>query len=254
MNDPHVVTLFYKIMREASADYREAEPRDYEEKDFSLRIADGKVCFTMKVHYATEEEAKEAVGEYIDRWEFDVGLQGEPSVFTLVYQNAEIEERNPALGMAERKITVGAPLSSVRTVHSKPYPPPPSPGLTLTDNVRRMFDRFRRYHLGREPLPSMAYFCLDILERSTQRPKRQRRPAAAQHYGIDLAVLGKIGFLSSDRGGPQARKASGTDRPLTSSETRFLEKATAALIRRAAEIAYDPGKSGNEIKLSDLWP
>ena len=86
MNDPHVVALFYNIQHGPSVDYREAEPRDYEAENFSVRVEDKKVCFTMKAHYATEEEAREAVREYISRWEFTVGLRRGPDKFKLVYQ------------------------------------------------------------------------------------------------------------------------------------------------------------------------
>ena len=51
-------------------------------------------------------------------------------------------------------------------------------------------------------------------------------------------MLTKIGFLSSDKGGQQARKKSGTNNNLTAQDRRFLEEAIKAIIRRAAEKAY----------------
>ena len=243
MNDPHVVALFYKIIPDPSVDYRNAQPLKHEqEEEFSIHIEDREIHFTMKTHYATESKALEAVREYIHRWEFDVALREESSAFKLAYQCATIEDRKPTPGMASGKITVKEPLSDVRTVHSNPYPPPPPPGLTITPDVQSMYDRLMGCLSGREFLPSMAYFCLTVLENSTGEPRKIRRQAAVEQYGIDRAVLDQIGNLSSEKGDTQARKADGIGRPLTLSEDRFLKKAIVALTRRAAEVAAGPGQ------------
>ena len=119
--------------------------------------------------------------------------------------------------------------------------------MKITPDVQSMYDRFAGYRLGKEPLASMASFCLTVLEISTG-----RRQTAAEQYRIDRAVLDQIGNLSSEKGGPPARKAAGLGRPLTPSDTRFLEEAIKALILRAAEVAHDPHASRAEITLTDL--
>ena len=245
MNDPQVVALFYTIENGPSVDYREAKPRDYEEKEFSIHVEDKKVRFTMRVHYATQEEAQEAVRGYIEQWEFAVGLERGPNTFRLKFDRAEIKDGKPSV-----RISSPAPEIRIRGTSPVQYPDPPS-ALDITPDVQSMFDRFMGYRSGREPLPSMAYFCLTVLEQSTG-ARGQRRRAAAKQYGIDFAVLDKIGSLSSGAGGQQARKASGVGRELTSAETYFLKRAMAALIHRAAEVAHDSNKSHDEIKLSDL--
>ena len=97
MNDPHVVALVYKIKHGRSVCYQEAEPQDHEADNFSVRIEDGKVCFTMKphAHYATVAEAQEAVREYIRCWEFDVYLREGPNRFRLEFDRPEIKDRKP---------------------------------------------------------------------------------------------------------------------------------------------------------------
>ena len=257
MNDPHVVALFYNITHSASVVYREAKPCDYEEENFSVRIEDKKVCFTMKTHYATEEEALEAVREYIERWEFAAGLERGPGKFKLVYQEPNIVDRRPSPksdGFAEVSGTFLSPGGELRASISSlsQYPKPPSASLTITPDVQSMYDRLMDYRSGREKLPTMAYFCLTVLEDSTGAPRKSRRQTAAEQYGIDQAVLGQIGNLSSEKGDTQARKAAGIGRPLTPSETRFLKEAIKALILRASEVAHDPHESRAEIKLSDL--
>ena len=220
-------------------------------------LRDKKVCFTMKTHYATEEEALEAAREYIERWEFAAGLERGPDKFKLVYQEPNIVDRRPSPksdGFAEVSGTIRSPGGELRASISSlsQYPKPPSASLTITPDVQSMYDRLMDYRAGREPLPSMAYFCLDVLQKSIGAPCR-RRQAAAKQYRIDRAVLDQIGNLSSEKGDTQARKAAGIGRPLTPSETRFLKEAIKALILRASEVAHDPkNESRAEIKLSDL--
>ena len=252
MNDPHVVALFYNVKHSASVDYSDAKPLEHEEDNFTITIANDKACFTMKAHYATEEKALAAVEEYIQVWELDAALQKGPTAFTLEFDDLHIEDRKPQAGM-QINATVPAPsamLVATAMPIKHPYPSPPS-GLKITPDVQSMSDRWAGYRLCKEPLPSMAYFCLTVLEASTRAPKG-RRPLAVKQYGIDRAVLDKIGDLSSEKGGTQARKADGIGRPLTLSEIRFLEEAIKALILKASEVAHDRNNSRAKIKLSDL--
>ena len=282
MNDPHVVALSYNVKPSASVDYREAKPRDYEEGNFSVRIEDQKVCFTMKTHYATEEEALEAVREYIELWEFATGLERGPDKFKLVYQEPNIVDRRPSAKSDDFADVSGAFRSPAGALSAgisslSQYPPPPPSGLKITPDVRSMYDRLMGHRSGKEPLASMAYFCLTVLEISTRDrckkakdagPKSSKgekygvelasvvcpqvvptwRAKAAEMYGIERAVLNKIGHLSSKKG---ARKADGQE-ALTDPEARFLKEAIKALIHRAAEVAYGPVSRLPEIKLTDF--
>ncbi len=256
MNDPHVVALCYTIGHDGSVDYGQAKPRNDEADNFSVRIEDGKVRFTMKphTHYSTEAEALEAVREYIERWEFAAGLERGLGTFKLVYQKPDIVDRRPSPdGFAELsdEISLGPLKVSEEPTSLIQYPKPPPADLLISPDVQSMYDRFIGYRLGREPLPAMAYFCLTVLEKSTG-AQQDTRNAAAKQYEIDKGVLNEVGKLSTEKGGSQARKVDGIGDELTPSETHFLEKAIAALIRRAAEVAHDPNKSRDTIKLSDL--
>ena len=98
------------------------------------------------------------------------------------------------------------------------YPPPPA-GLKLCPDVQTMYNRYMDYRLGREPLTSMANFCLNMLESSIKtNSKTKRRNVAAEMYGIKSEVLYRIGYLCAEKGGQQARKASGKDNDLTIQE------------------------------------
>ena len=255
MNDPHVAALIYKIEHGQSVDYRNAQPMDHEETGFSVKVADQQVRFEFKEHYAAEDVARGAIEDYIRAWEFGAGLKNGPDYFKLKFDYAQIEDRKPTPGVvmvtarpARFEVTVGEVTC---VVSPGCYPPPPS-GMLITPDVQTMYDRYMGYRQGREPLTTMAYFCLTILEDSIKR--NHSREVAAKKYGIEVEVLKKIGRLSSKKGGQQARKASGTNNNLTAQDRRFLEEAIQAIIRRAAEKAYLPNSDFPEISLSAFPP
>ena len=212
MNDPHVVALLYQIEHGRGVDYGEAKPIDHEERGFRVEIENEQVCFEFKEHYETRDAARKAIEDYIRVWEFDASLREGPNHFKLRFKGAHIEDRKPTPGVMDTSasITSGVPKVSVMAAVSKPYPSPPSSGLKLIPDVQTMYDRYMGYLQDREPLASMGYFCLTILERSTKKKsteKKKCRELASEMYRIELEVLDKIGHLSSERGGQQARKA-----------------------------------------------
>ena len=251
MNDPHVVALNYRIEHASWVDWSTAEPLELHEDAFSVRVEDMRVRFLMKEHHATEDDACTAVEDYLRAWEFDAALRHDPGAFKLRFVRSEIEDRNPAPGTVHAlasPITATAELGVARgTVLPPSYPAPPSTGLRSDPDVERMFNRYAKYRDRREPLTSMTYFCLNVLEESTG-----DRPKAAKRYGISKCVLDQLGNLSSIRGGSDARKAAGVHHDLTGQESQFLEAAVKAIIRRAAEYAYDPNASLRPITMRDL--
>ena len=275
MNDPHVVALCYNVKRSSPVDSSKMEPLEREEEKFRITIANDKGCFTMKAHYATKEEAREAVEEYIQVWELDAALQRGPNAFTLEFSHPEIEDRNPTpaapgkLALRGMGVIAGEATVSIGLVvesQDYSYPPPPPSGLKITPDVRSMFARWAGYRLGKEPLASMAYFCLTILEalanpkngdrkNKTRGPSRARRKAA-EDYKIAVDALSKIGELSSEKGGRAARKADGKNDAdaLTDPQTRFLDDAVKAMIRQLAAHEYNPAEMPDTIELDDLCP
>ena len=250
MNDPHVDKLHYKIEHASSVDYSAAETLEQSEKDFDVRVEAEKVCFTMKRHCATEREACEVVRDYIDAWELNALLVRGPGAFSLRFDYSEIHDRNPTPGVvsvAAKPIRLVFSVSEATvTVAPRFFPEPPLQPLKITTEVEAMLQRFREYRLGRRNLGEMAYFCLTVLV------SHRTRSEAANHFGISKRVLNKIGLLSSEAGGDQARKASGMTHDWSQEERQFLEAALTLMIRRFAEKAYDPHGSLPKIGINDL--
>ena len=269
MNDPHVVALIYHVNLGSSVDYSKAEPLYVEESEFRLVVKDKKARFELKQHYATATDAKEAIQDYIRKWEFDAYLNHGPSYFQLEYSKPEIVDRMTTPGV----ITIHAlPLTGKDSISKGclvtcpfTYPSPPS-DIRLNSHIEAMYQQYVNYCRGREgTLLSMAYFCLTVVENLAQPPvasshKRKtsgKRLKAAQKYNISQDVLNEIGRLVSTRGGPiEARKEEGSDRDLTLTpdERRFLEQAIKKLIRRVAEKTHDRNKVLPVISLSDFPP
>ncbi len=242
MNNPHIAALIYKIEHGPSVDYRKAESIDHEEAGFRVKIVTDQVRFELKEHYATEGAARKAIEDYIRVWEFSACLENGPDCFRLNFERAWIEDRNPTPGVKDASLTIraGTPTVTIRATVDKHYPPPPS-GLKITPDVQTMYDRYRGYRQGREPLTTMVYFCLTIIEDNPTTIK-----------DVSSKARDKIRHLSSGKGGQQARKASGKDTDLTAQDRLFLEEAIKAVIRRAAERAHAPDSDLPKISLSDL--
>ena len=162
MNDPHVAVLIYKIEHGDSIDYSKAKPLDHEEAGFRVKITNGQVCFKFKDHYASVDEAREAISDYIRSWEFDAGLREGPNRFKLKFDQSQIEDRNPTPGA----VSIGTPIRfsftvSEPTVTLSPacYPPPPS-GLKITPDVQLMYDRYMDHLKGQRKAAGYGLFLL----------------------------------------------------------------------------------------------
>ena len=104
-----------------------------------------------------------------------------------------------------------------------------------TLNVERAYRRWLEFQAGGEPLQSMAYFVLTIIDTVAGSRKR-----AASALDIEFELLHKFGNLASTRGDiGTARKAprSGNYRPLTGQEKAWLEQAVRRIIKRLGEHA-----------------
>ena len=256
MNDPHVVALFYSIEHDDSIDYSEAQSLHCDDEQFSISVEDQQVRLELKEHYATEDTARKVVEYYIRAWELEAGLRGKPGEFELRFEHAQIVDRNPppptpgVVDIGPVRLTLG-PLTAQATVSKvvQTYPQPAKLRLAPDDpDVLTMYNRLKGYYENREPLASMAYFCLTMLEKYLCRNRKE----AANKYKIGSKVLGRIGNLTANKGGQAARKASGISTDLTRPESRFLEKAVKKIILRVAEVAHDPNQNLPTITLSDL--
>ncbi len=260
VNDPHVNALIFTVEHGPSIAYADsAPPIDHKEPGFRVTLNGGTVRLEFKEHYPTQEEALLRVRPYIQSWELDANLRSRPGDFRLRFERAEIIDRTPPPPLGSRAHNVSAGPIQINwtvgratvTLTRPTYPSPPA-GVTLKaddPDVETMHHRLSGYYEGREPLGSMASFCLSVLE---WKFTRSRRRSAAKAFFIDFAVLSAVGDLTFHKGGQDSRKASGIGSPFSPKEERFLEAAVKQIIRRTAEVARSPRRCFAPIELSDL--
>ncbi len=255
MRDPHVVSLRYRLVPSEGVTFKNPPPLEHEAEAFRLRLADDILMVEMKEHRASAEEAQRLVKPFLRAWEIDLALRQDRNEVTFVFDGAEVVDRNPDPLSTTQTIhadaTFAARASFAASAHvTKPqYPGPPS-GFAVSPDVETMWARYEGYRAGREPLASMAFMCLRVLEASAG-----GRDEAASRYDIDRKVMSKLGFLTSEVGDARtARKMPGPSgfRAHTNVEIAWIEAVIKALIRRAGETAFDPKTVRRKIIMSDF--
>lgn len=237
--DFHVVSLRYKLRPSDNVTYVKPTPVEFETEEVRFCLADGKLTCDMKNHIASPEEARAIVEPVLRAWEVDADLRGNRGELRFEFDAADIIDRSPCppgvvRGHAHVLSGVAA-ISAVGTVSVHVgrviYPGPPG-AFRLNPDAESILLRYQGYRDGREPLLSMAYFCLTVLEANAG-----GRSSAALKYRIDKALLDKLGELTSRRGDRAiARKATaGPAEPLTGLETAWLEAAVKTLIWRLGD-------------------
>ncbi len=152
---------------------------------------------------------------------------------------SDLEERNVLFQREDRQTYVKKMLDNMFAANA---------------DVNAMWERYGQYLGGREPLMSMANYCLTRLEETTA-TQRQKRKSAADTYHIDMRVLSKLGDLTANVGDHLgARKAAnqGKSRLPTAQEIAWVEAAVKRVIHRAAEYAADPQKQWPQITMDNF--
>lgn len=238
MNDKRVEALIYRVWHGDEIDYSRAPPLEFRGAGFLGKVADSKVRFEMTEDFAEERLAREAVETFIREWEFATSIQDGPDYLNLEFLQSEIVDRKSNAGAQNLRVraSAGRPTATMRlTVWPGSYPSPPEEVLDVDHpDVQTLYDRYRGYCQGKEPLASFANFCLTVLEFSVGQTS-SRRATAAKQYGIAKGILNRIGVLCSKKGGNLARKREGIDDPFSAGETEFLQRAVKRLIYRVAE-------------------
>lgn len=232
MSDPHVESLYYHLRTGEKFSYDNPPPREYEFKDFIAKLEDGNLACEMKTHYPTVEAAQEAVDLVLRAWEIQEGLTQGSDVIHFVYNNAVvIDLASP--GNLTIALRAGIENPTVRvTIGSPRYPDPPTQ-FHVSADVAVMWLRYRMYLEGREPLLSMAYFCLTVIQESAG-----GRSQAAKKYNISRTLLDRWGLLTRGNRGDEttARKVVGIYQlePLVGNEQPWVRDAVKRAIRRLA--------------------
>lgn len=232
--DLHVVSLRYALRTSSHCSYVNAPALEFETEEARFRLAVGELTCEMKTHFSTAESARSVVEPILRAWEVDADLRSTRSELRFMFDGADIIDRSPTPPGVVRgtAIAVGVAMVSATgtvSVHVTrgQYPDPPS-NFRLNPDAQSILDRYYGYLDGHEPLLAMAYFCVTVLEQNAG--GRARRSRAAARYRIDKKVLDTMGTLTSKHGDHLSARKASASRPLTGSESAWLEAAVKKLI------------------------
>lgn len=252
MRDPHVVALRYRLQTDESTSYHNPPPITREAATYSLVLSENRLTVTMKSHFPTIVLARNEVEQLLRAWEVDVALRVGPGELQFVFEDADVVDRDPPPAN-ERVMELSAGLYAVASMSATlhvgraKYPEPPQ-HFKVSPDVATMWLRYQGYRAGREPVLSMAYFCLTVVDvRSGTRKK------AARDLAISYDVLRKLGELTTTRGDAAiARKVvshTGGSK-LRPSELAWIESAVKLLIQRVGQL--DGGGQCPHVSMTDL--
>lgn len=244
MTDLHVESLLYRFAVSEGLSFANPPALERETEHFILRLENDELTVLMKEHYDSVGSAQAIVQPFLRNWELRFALDCDGRrLVRFVYLDAKVIDRHLEPGKTLHTVWVDAmvPIEIVAAyaiTHTE-YPAPPQ-DFIASPEVEVLWHRYERYVQGKEPLASMAYFCLTVVEWSAGGgPKR-----AEKKFGIDKGVLEALGNLTAKgdektvRKFPKPRPGEALRlRPHTPQEERWLKAVVRMLIRRAGEEA-----------------
>lgn len=256
MIDPHVESLRYKVVTRENFSYRQPPPIEVQYPEFSGRLEEGILICSMKQHYSAVTEAEKAIQPHLRAWEIwtDIKYGRKELRFEPLSKEAIIVDQNsspPGLAirietMGGGGIVFGGPSSE--SAARNQYPDPPM-DFKHSPDVETLYHRYEMYLEGKEPLPSMGYFCLTVLFMKTD--GKHVVATASKLSKIHKDVLKKLSYLTSKKGdSTTARKALPSPVPLSDKERAWVEAAVKMVILRVGET--HSGKDLSPITMSNL--
>jgi hypothetical protein len=248
MRDPHVVALHYRLETGPQLVFANPEPLECGTDAFTLWLADGHLRVELKDHFPTGEAAQREVEPFLHSWEIATALQEDPGAIKFKFERADVIDRDPPPPRGSVRIqplsgeivsigeSVAPRLSRVR------YPDPPDKFIASPE-VIAMWERFEGYRAKREPLPSMAYYCLTVFHGTEARGT------------VSENVVSRLSYLSTMVGEPHTlrKRQDGQElRPHTPAEVAWMEAVVKRLIQRVGEWAADPNASWPLITMKDF--
>ncbi len=255
MNDPHVQSLNYMVSSGEEITYQDPKPILFTNNLGTFELSDGHLRIEPADHYPDEDDYRQIIEPFLRAWEIEADLNSKIGMIRFNFDRAEVIDLNPPPPGSSQVIQVKAAefvlVGESVSFHltKKNYPQPPIT-FRVTPEVEQAYHRWVGYRNGREPLLSMAYFILTLIESMAG-----NRDGAANLFQIDIQVLRMIGRLSSTKGDASiARKVSTNIQleELSSSETHWLEETIRKIILRLGEQAS--GTQLSQISINDLPP
>jgi hypothetical protein len=238
VRDPHVASLRYRVEDNPRVTFADQEGVQTQTDIFHVKLSDGLLVLEPKLHFASVEAARVESDLFVRSWEIDVFLKYGSKELTFIFDSAEVIDLDPpppgsqVIGVGSGTVTINMSASGSDHQVRRHYPRPPEQFRDSPD-VETLWNRYEGFKNGREPLLSMAYFCLTFIL-----VKAGGRSQAAKQYKIDDAVLSRLGMLTSRKGDEKSARKVNKDSPLTPlspEEAAWVEEMVKTIIRRVGE-------------------
>src|SRR5271166_5419757 len=95
MNDPHVETLTYHVVKPDHVTYHNPPPINGDLPAFRYRLENDVLTAEMKEHHATVETARECVEDFLRAWELDAALRADKEEFRFAFKQSHVVDRKP---------------------------------------------------------------------------------------------------------------------------------------------------------------
>jgi hypothetical protein len=231
MNDPTVDSLLYVVVPAEGVRFDNPPAVEVEQPEFTARLTDGHLRVHPRVHYPSVDAARDVVDPFVRSWEVFAALERGRRELRFRFEKGVMVDRSPSPGHSLSAATIDVTAVAFGSVGfrltRKSYP-----GFDVAFRadslVELMWARLEGHIENREPLQSMAYFCLTAMEAATG-----SRRFAARQWGIDYEVLDTLGRLTSTKVDPQLpRKAlHWRAEELSSAERAWVSATVRAVIR-----------------------
>jgi hypothetical protein len=257
MNKPHIDKLFYKIITKDNVDYVNAPAVSLENETFKMVTSNNEVTFEMKKHFSSEQDAKIATDEFLNKWEIIIGLENAPDDIRFKFDRSEVVHFEPNQNESNVNLSVSSVGNfeddATNHVSHHKYPDPPDQ-FSISPDVETMYLRYKAYCEGRDTLLSMAYLLLTVAESKSATQKEARKEAAAK-LRVEEIIFDTLGRLCSTKGNEsEARKAprNGVFLPLKDNEREWVLAACKLLIKRCGEFEFCGTENLSLLKMDSL--
>ncbi len=253
MGSPRVLKLTYRLEWNSNG-RRVADsappPLAFGVGDFDASLESGRWVFVPRADLYSAESARTALEPLLRDWETEWDLMYDLRI-TFEFDDCIFERPAHVEGepfATSGKFVTKAITKGSITVALGQYPVPPSFNLHSSPLAAQLRARWHEIEDGRNTLLAGGYWFLTTFR--TEFGGRRARQRKVLRF--DLTVLGKLGYLTSEKNDPlESRKNKGPMTPLSENEKAWVREAVKIIMRRAIEVRS--GRCGlSLITMNDL--
>ncbi len=121
MNDPHVVSLRYRVKTDKSVSYNKPPAVNVSGTAYDMTLNDDVLIVTMKEHHPTVGSAMARVRDHLRAWELQTALDMGRGYLEFEFEKADVIDRDPpqpGIVMGHAAVVLGRSRSAQRSSHT----------------------------------------------------------------------------------------------------------------------------------------